>query len=501
MRDWVMRAVVGVLALVVGLAPARGDVAAAVGYERWYVIELQGKPAGWMHEVQRTDDAGRVVTTSNMEFKLARLNTKMSVRMGSKFVETPAGEPVSMMSEQSLGLGTVQTEYVFGVDGVTVRSTQNGRTTEKREALPKEPWLTPSEMRAFIEARIRAGAETIEYVTLDPNTGLQAVTQTHTVLGPSTVEAMGKTVPSVKWSVKQSVMPGVESVEWVDERGVPIRSEIDLGGIKMTVLASEKEVALAEIAPPEIMAQTLVKPDRDIAHPRTCMKATYLLSVPEGTMPKLPTAGGQRVEMVDERTARVVVDGVTAVPVIEGDSDDPDYARGTPTADAADPKVRALVMDAVKGLPEGASKMERAEAMRVFVHSFINEKSLGVGFATASEVAVTKEGDCSEHGVLLVAMLRADGIPARAVSGLIYVDQFMKERRVFGYHMWAQALLEVDGAMRWVDFDGVLPAGPRFDATHIAVATSDLSDDGVVNSMVPLTQVLGRLKIVVESAE
>jgi hypothetical protein len=159
------------------------------------------------------------------------------------------------------------------------------------------------------------------------------------------------------------------------------------------------------------------------------------------------------------------------------------------------------VAQAVKGLPEGASRMERAEAMRAFVQTFINEKSLGVGFATASEVAVTKEGDCSEHGVLLSAMLRADGIPARAVSGLIYVDQFMQEQRVFGYHMWVQALMEVDGKLRWVDFDGVLSSGSRFDATHIAISTSDLSDDGVVNSMVPLTRVLGRLKIVVEAAE
>ena len=94
MRDWVMRVVVGVLALVAALVPARGDVAAPAGYERWYVIELQGKPAGWMHELQKTNDAGQVITTSSIEFKIARLDQKMRVAMGSQFVETAAGEPV-----------------------------------------------------------------------------------------------------------------------------------------------------------------------------------------------------------------------------------------------------------------------------------------------------------------------------------------------------------------------------------------------------------------------
>lgn len=501
MRDWVMRVVVGVLALVVGLSPARGDVAAPAGYERWYVIELQGKPAGWMHELQKTNDAGQVITTSSIEFKIARLDQKMRVAMGSQFVETAAGEPVRMASEQSLGLGTVRTEYEFTSEGVTQRTIQNGRTTESKLEAPKGEWLTPAETRAFIEARIRAGAEEISYVTIDPNTGLQLVTQTHKVIGASTVEAMGKTVPSVKWSVKQDIMKGVESIEWVDEKGVPIRTEMDLGGIKMTVLASEKEVALADITPPEIMAQTLVKPDKDIVHPRTTRRAVYVLSVPSGELPTLPSAGGQRAEAIDATSARVTIDADVPRPLADGDAEDPDYSRATPTADSNDPRIAGLVKEATKELAEGASKMERAEAMRVFVNKFINEKSLGVGFATASEVAVTKEGDCSEHGVLLAAMLRADGIPARVVSGLLYVDQFMKEQRVFGYHMWAQALLEVDGKGCWVDFDAVLPPGPRFDATHIAISTSDLSDDGVINSMVPLTTVLGRLKIVVESAE
>ena len=39
------------------------------------------------------------------------------------------------------------------------------------------------------------------------------------------------------------------------------------------------------------------------------------------------------------------------------------------------------------------------------------EKDLSVGFATAADVARTAQGDCTEHAVLLAALLRASDIP------------------------------------------------------------------------------------------
>ena len=39
--------------------------------------------------------------------------------------------------------------------------------------------------------------------------------------------------------------------------------------------------------------------------------------------------------------------------------------------------------------------------LRKFVGNYVSTKNLNVGFASASEVCRTREGDCSEHGVLL----------------------------------------------------------------------------------------------------
>lgn len=64
-------------------------------------------------------------------------------------------------------------------------------------------------------------------------------------------------------------------------------------------------------------------------------------------------------------------------------------------------------------------------------------KSMDVGFASAQEVLELRKGDCTEHSVLLVTLLRAEGIPARTASGLVYSDR----DKGFVGHMWIEVWL------------------------------------------------------------
>ncbi|MHC4106477.1 MAG: transglutaminase-like domain-containing protein, partial [Planctomycetota bacterium] len=137
----------------------------------------------------------------------------------------------------------------------------------------------------------------------------------------------------------------------------------------------------------------------------------------------------------------------------------------------------------------GDSALARAEAMRELVHDHVTEKDLDTAFASASETAKTKTGDCSEHAVLLCAMLRADGIPARVATGLVYVQWFLDERDIFGWHMWTQAL--IDGA--WVDLDATLDR--RYHAAHVLTATSSLDEPLGGADFASLLELIGNLEI------
>ena len=121
--------------------------------------------------------------------------------------------------------------------------------------------------------------------------------------------------------------------------------------------------------------------------------------------------------------------------------------------------------------------------------------------ASAAETARTRRGDCTEHGVLLAAMLRAAGIPSRVACGLIYVDGFVGSENIFGYHMWAEALLDVHGQPTWVDLDATLGPEAAFDAAHIALTVTALADGQPQDALVTLATIIGRLRIKVESVQ
>ena len=147
-----------------------------------------------------------------------------------------------------------------------------------------------------------------------------------------------------------------------------------------------------------------------------------------------------------------------------------------------------LAEKAVYGIDD-SDLMAKAAAMRKFTSRYISNKDLDTAFASASEVAQLRSGDCSEHAVLLCALLRAEQIPSRVAMGLVYVNSFMNKRNVFAWHMWTQAL--IDG--KWVDLDATLPV--RYHAGHILTSTTDLSSGAVGDEMLSALNLIGNLQI------
>jgi len=67
--------------------------------------------------------------------------------------------------------------------------------------------------------------------------------------------------------------------------------------------------------------------------------------------------------------------------------------------------------------------------------------------------------------------------------------------------MWAQALVQKDGATKWSDVDAALSPTEPFDATHITLAPTSLADGDMANSLVRLAPLIGTLKIRVEETK
>ncbi len=462
-----------------------------------YEIWISGSRSGWSHETVTTE-GDRITTRSEMSMTIGRADQALTIRTTSSFVESLRGEPIEMTVSQSLGQVPIDSSYVFDTSEVRITTTQDGKSRETTMPLPEGNWLPPAAAARFLAQRLASGATTITSHTLDPSNGLAIVKTFRKDITPAEIEVLGTATNCFHATSTTQVGPvTIEAQEWLAKDGTVLRNETNLGGMAMTMIASTRERALERADPAEIMVSTFVKPDRRIRNARTRTRGVYEVRLSEGTMPELPTSAYQRVEPLEGGAVRVTVD--MNAPVLAGETDRALYLASTTYADADDELIQELTAEALANA--GDAPHARAEALRRFVFAHISDKNLGTAFATASETARSGKGDCSEHGVLLAAMLRAADIPSRVAVGVVYVDRFAGQRDVFGYHMWTQALLETDAGPAWIDIDATLDARTPFDATHIAFGVSSLEEGKAVSSLAGIAPLLGTLEIVIEEVE
>jgi hypothetical protein len=475
--------------------------------ETWYSIEISGQPAGWAMESEELV-GDEVVTESKMRLEVSRGAAVATIEVASRFVETRDGRAVSVRTSQKLGAAPLESTYEFRRDGVRVRHRQgSGEEREEVLALPEGEWLTPGAVRRRIRRELARGAEKISFRSLDPMLGLEPVTTEWALEKPDqevlTTAGVHRTA---LWRQTQSYAPQVATLAHVDGDGRVIRSETKLMGLKMTLtLADRGQVLGAPTAAPEILVRSFVRPDRRIARPREARRAVYEVSSGGALLPELPSAGAQLAESLGTK-ARVTVEPGSGPPA--GGVDRAEHLRSTPYLAHDHPLLRELVVQALgrerrQGREPSTEDAERARALRSFVAGYVVDKDLDTVLGTAAEVAAARSGDCTEHSVLLAALLRAADIPSRVVSGLVYVERFAGESDIFAFHMWTQAL--VDG--RWLDLDATLPADETstdtspaasrpFDAAHIALAVSSFDGgQSVLRDMARILPLMGDLDV------
>ena len=480
-RTAIMAAVLGAVA-----PPVHADW--ELQEEHWYVVEIAGVRAGSMVSTVETD-ADRVRTSSKISLTMGRGPTCTTIEISGSFEETADGRPLVIRNRQVMGVQPVESEWRFLEDRVVHTSRQGDRELVRDTEGPDGEWLTPmAAHRNWIE-RVAAGDKKFSYFVVDGQTGLEPIEITHTYVEDGTYVLDGREIPVTVWETSTSLLE-ISGIEHYTVDGDKVYEEMVLTGLgkMVTRLASKAEALRPILAAPEILITTFVEPSRPIDRVQSATTATLRLRVTEGSMPGLPSAAAQRVTPDDDPTSvTLAIDVNDNLPAQAADLSDSSYMESSAMINAGDPLIAKLAARAVRRT--GDDEQARADALRTAVRDLLSDKGLDTAFATASETARTRTGDCSEHAVLLCAMLRADGIPARVAIGLVYADSFLGHEAIFVWHMWTQAL--IDG--RWVDLDATLRG--RYHAAHVLTAVSSLEEGGIDAALATTLMLLGNLQI------
>jgi transglutaminase-like putative cysteine protease len=129
------------------------------------------------------------------------------------------------------------------------------------------------------------------------------------------------------------------------------------------------------------------------------------------------------------------------------------YLAAEPKIEADDPEIVAKAQELAAGQPDA---WQAAIAVADWVYRNITYQITGAG---ARQCLADRQGDCGPKSYLTTALLRAAGIPARMVGGVMYAGG------QFGQHYWVEAWMgETAG---WVPLEPTVGQFGWLDATHL----------------------------------
>ncbi len=471
--------------------------------ESWQVIQIDNQRAGYQYSRERVelrDKRKVVVSESDLFFSLNRFGQKLRITTTTRTEETESGDLLRFSFEMKNPPSQNSTTVgVINGTELELTSTVAGRTDKRRVA-----WEADAKSPAYPDRRLREkplkAGESQSFKVYVPE--FNKFSQQHFAADEQRKVKLfdGKEASLLRVQVSFSAIPENKSKQFVDANWQTKLMETEMAGLVFRAYDVPRDVALQTIAGPELdlAINTLVKVAPPIVDAHRKKRIVYRVSTKEESPDRFFIVGEtqQLKRLSDKDKSDPAIElTVTAKPIPPVNSrpvrTDDKFLAPTRFLQTRDPAVIEHA-DRATGVETDPSRI--ATRLEKYVHDKISKKNFSTAMASASEVAQSLEGDCTEHAVLLAALLRAKKIPSRVAAGLVYVESLQS----FGGHMWTEAFL----AGEWIPLDGTLGKG-GIGPAHLKMADSAMDEDAPlpVSTFLPAYQALGKLKIEVIKAE
>jgi len=462
--------------------------------DHWNLQIIAGDEAGYVREkVIELEENGRIFfrTESTNAIEMKRFGQTIEVAVEGYALEDSAGRLVEQIQKTCMS-GADEVVYALEVAGGKAELTLTTMGVDRTVPLEwNDGVLGPRGIQRLRKTQGFEPGTTYSYKTFVADYTKIATVSIEVVERKQTELLDGRSALLFHTVSTNDVIPGLKVHEWCDERAEVIKSSMNMMGLTFetirTTEARANERKAGELKS-DLMIETLVRSNVNLPNPYRLDSILYEFKVKDEDLGLPDNLDDVRQKVVQRNgaVARVAIEAVVPASSQKRPLSDPpgelrEFLDANSFLQSDFPPLRSRAMEIVG---DETNAWKAACLLESFVYRHITDKNFGTGFATAREVFENRCGDCSEHGVLLAALCRAVGIPARVAMGYMYLGG------IFGGHMWAEVW--IDG--EWYPLDGVMGIG-RVDPTHIRFCTSSLQNGGIGEAFASALQGLGNLEI------
>jgi hypothetical protein len=441
----------------------------------WLGLYLMDKKVGYFFtDVSRVPGKKDQVRSINELVFKATVGKNVSERVHREertYEATPEGRLLSFVVEQRGDGGTQRLEATNTPKGL--------RVVRKRPGLPDEVLMlppSPEKVEDADQARVALYRKATVEGKITDGTDLESYKVTTTYHPPEERLVRGVKVRLGK-AETISEKEKVPVVAYVTEDGEMV--EVDFG---QTMKArAEPESVAKKLDVVEVFALTRIVLPRELPPEARSVPGRAVLvmtGLPEKFQQE--TYRQKYVRLPDGRVEVTLLadfpNPANLKPLPVADPDGGENLKSTIIVERDNPEIRKLARRLV-GQEKDAYTAAKKIVTWVATHLV---KDYGASADRASDVLRQMKGDCTEHSLLAVALLRASGIPARRVDGVVYM---VNEDKVpaFYWHEWIEVYVG-----EWTQMD------PTFnqlvaDATHFGVGLEGNAE---------ITPLIGQLKVV-----
>lgn len=434
--------------------------------EQCFVTRLNTKQIGYnciTQEKSQDNDGKTLITKDYSELLFKRFGNTIKMVQETTYFEDILGNPLSFKSTiKNFGKNIDITGRFISPNQISITSNINSEESTETISTDKKILFPYAINKLFKE---NSDKSVINYSTIYPGKDYRVITVHAVKKAEEAITTQQGTFNCTKYVLTTDLLPNVEDYEWRDENGILRQESSPI--LNMDKIATTRDALNKTIESVDLLQQVMIPIAQDIPSQDLLDQVFYKIST-NNINKKISFVSDQRQKILQSKNnvtylkvKSVEYNKYYKYPVNKNGFET--YLKSGPYITADNPEIKVQAQTIV-GNEHNAYII--AKNMEKWVYNYISNKNYNIDFASAAQTMISKQGDCTEHSVLLAALLRAANIPSKIEVGVVYSP----EKKAFVYHMWVKAYIG-----KWLDLDSSFAPSVNFTPLQIAFTESPLN--------------------------